>query len=292
MTPLIAAALSNNTTQVFRLSSAGARVNFETSTHVNAVMEACKALNLLAVESMFRYGAVHAPTRTGETPLVAAVLADFISSTAVRRSDALDALLDLLLVHGGDVNQMTRIGSPLLVAVRLECRLAVEALLARGADVGAQDANGCTPLIAACETGRRDIARLLLRHGARVDAETSSGKTALTQAALRGDAGIIAELLAHGATPDRETGLGYTPLTQASRAGAKAAIHALLLAGADVNWETACALTPLLAATWHNRIPGAQSRGQSVEAPFAQLRWDCLHAHPVYSLCAQRPRRC
>ncbi len=97
----------------------------------------------------------------------------------------------------------------------------------------ARGPEGDTPLLAAVETGRRELARLLLEHGADPNAANRRGRTPLMEAALRGDLELVAMLLEAGADPHRQDRWGETALFDAVRAGHLAVVRRLLEAGAD-----------------------------------------------------------
>lgn len=84
--------------------------------------------------------------------------------------------------------------SPLFEAVKKGDKAAVEALLAKGADVNAKDGYGDTPLHNAAYYGKKDIVELLLDKGADVNVKGSGGETPLQWAAAGGKKDI-AELL-------------------------------------------------------------------------------------------------
>jgi ankyrin repeat protein len=109
-------------------------------------------------------------------------------------------------------------------------------LLKVGAETGARDGRGWTPLHLASERGHESIVRLLLDKGADVGARTTSGSTALHWASCRGHASVVRLLLDKGADVGaRETG-GSTPLHIASRRrGDESIVRMLLDRGADVN---------------------------------------------------------
>ncbi|MFJ8106403.1 ankyrin repeat domain-containing protein [Streptomyces sp. NPDC096132] len=93
----------------------------------------------------------------------------------------------------------------------------VDRLLRAGADPAAADADGTTPLYAACVQGSADIARSLLAAGAPPDAESAgpgAEGTPLCAAACWGHTETVRVLLAHGADPGlrEDHGTGWTPL--------------------------------------------------------------------------------
>ncbi len=112
---------------------------------------------------------------------------------------------------------------------------AIGALLAAGADPGAQAKDGLTPLHVAAQEGQAAAIAALLDGGADPGARAYEyGLTPLHAAASEGHAAAIAALLAAGADPGaREDEYGHTPLHEAARYGHAAAIAALLDGGAD-----------------------------------------------------------
>ncbi|SER23039.1 Ankyrin repeat-containing protein [Streptomyces sp. yr375] len=97
----------------------------------------------------------------------------------------------------------------------------VDRLLRAGADPSAADADGTTPLYAACVQGSADTARSLLAAGAPPDAESAgpgAEGTPLCAAACWGHTETVRTLLAHGADPGlrEDHGTGRTPLEWAT----------------------------------------------------------------------------
>ncbi len=117
-------------------------------------------------------------------------------------------------------------------------------LIARGADVNAEDTFGTTPLLAAASGAHLETMRLLIEHGAKVGAaERNSGQNAL----MRGmhDVGVARLLLDQGLDVNARDHTGRTALMQCYIT----AIAALLIErGADVNARDAQGNTPLLTA--------------------------------------------
>ena len=137
--------------------------------------------------------------------------------------------------------------SPLFEAVKMGDIAAVEALLAKGADVNAKDKYGGTPLHVASKKGKKDIAELLLAKGADVNAKSKYGDSPLHKVAGAYDPyhthkDVVTLLLANGADVNAKNVDGTTPLHQA----ASGDIAELLLGkGAEVNAKSMAGTTPL-----------------------------------------------
>ena len=110
----------------------------------------------------------------------------------------------------------------------------VRTLLDRGADAGAEDANGVSSLMMAAAKGNRTIANMLIHAGADPNRTGRRGCSAMTWAARNGWPEMIRFLAAQGARIDHQDGGGLTPLMRAAWNGKAAAVAALLALGADV----------------------------------------------------------
>ena len=114
----------------------------------------------------------------------------------------------LLLGRGADVHaaaQNSMKVQALHAAIAGRNAEAVEAVLARGADVNARQQVGYTPLMGAASSGRDDLADLLLARGADPSLVSNDGKTAATVANEHG----------HAALADRlETLAAHAPRTE------------------------------------------------------------------------------
>ena len=123
--------------------------------------------------------------------------------------------------------------TPLMIAAAANAREAAEALVARGADIGATSANGDTPLLLAAWGNARETAEWLAAQGADIGATNYSGDTPLHWAAL-GSARETAEwLIARGANInatnyDGKTPLDYATVTTEGDEESRAATQALL----------------------------------------------------------------
>lgn len=88
-------------------------------------------------------------------------------------------------------------------------------------------------LVAAARAFDHDAALALVRRGADVHAAEADGTTALHWAAAAGDATLVAALLEAGADPNKANRYGFTPLHAAADGGYAEAVTSLLAAGAD-----------------------------------------------------------
>jgi ankyrin repeat protein len=93
----------------------------------------------------------------------------------------------------------------------------VERLLARGADVTAQDSDGDTPLHGAAETGNVEIVRMLLDKGANPNVKNQQGGTPLMWAAVYGNHEAAKLLLSRGADASLKDNDGITAAEWAAR---------------------------------------------------------------------------
>ena len=109
-----------------------------------------------------------------------------------------------LLDHGakvdGEEQQGLRRLTPLHRAVFFDSFEVAQLLIARGANVNANQSHGATPLLYAASSGHGRIVELLLQNGADTLPSTAAGQTALSEAAQKGHLDIIKLLQAHGAS--------------------------------------------------------------------------------------------
>ncbi|MCR4346169.1 MAG: ankyrin repeat domain-containing protein [Sulfuricaulis sp.] len=156
--------------------------------------------------------------------------------------------------------------SPLFEAVKRGDKAAVEALLAKGADVNTKDTSstgrGETPLHHAAFYGYAHICELLLAKGADLSAKDINGKTPTMWAAYKKNYDIMSYLeKQESLLMEREQRLkqasahatGESLLYEAVKRGDKAEVEALLAKGADVNAKTNREWTPLHQALYFDR---------------------------------------
>jgi ankyrin repeat protein len=121
----------------------------------------------------------------------------------------------------------------------------VEAALAAGASVNAQDADGLTPLMLAAIYGHDNVAGLLLDRTANLNARTPIGASPLTLAAQNGNLDVVKLLLWRGADVNSRDVIGATPLHWTALRGQKNVAALLLTRGALVNAQDLNRSTPL-----------------------------------------------
>ena len=126
-------------------------------------------------------------------------------------------------------------GVPLADAAERGDLVAVRSLIGQGSDVNATRVDGTAALHAAVHADHLEIADLLLRAGANAGARDRYGVTPLFLACVNGNAEMIRRLLDAGVDPDTTDPGGETALMTAARTGAVAALHLLIERGAAVD---------------------------------------------------------
>jgi ankyrin repeat protein len=173
---------------------------------------------------------------------------------AVKRGDA--AALQAQIARGADVNQAEPDGTTALhwAAHRGDAE-AVRQLLAAGANARVSNRYGVNPLSLASVNGHAGVIQLLLKAGADPNGTAGEGETPLMAAARAGVVEAVQVLIAHGANVDaRETSHEQTPLMWAAAEGHAGVIRALAAAGADVKAQSSGGFTPLLFAAREGHI--------------------------------------
>jgi len=128
-------------------------------------------------------------------------------------------------------------------------------LLEAGADIGARDLGGYTPLLAALQCGNLRLGEWLLQRGASDRVADNLGRTPLILSVRYDDAGhIVRYLLELGASPNAVDTHGVSALMVAAEHGHNEEVIKLLLKhGADVNAVDKFGLSALMAATEYGR---------------------------------------
>jgi ankyrin repeat protein len=146
--------------------------------------------------------------------------------------------------------------SPLADAAEKRDKTAVIALLQKGADVNAAQADGTTALHWATYHEDAELVALLVKAGANVKAVNSYGVPPLADACMNGDGAVVKLLLEAGADPNITMKGGETVLMLAARSGNLAAVNALLARRADLNARERRGQTALMwaAAEGHTAV--------------------------------------
>src|SRR5436190_5198657 len=173
-----------------------------------------------------------------------AVAAGVPLADAAERGDL--AAVRSLIGQGSDVNA-TRVDrtTALHAAVHADHLEIADLLLRAGANAGARDRYGVTPLFLACVNGNAEMIRRLLDAGVDPDTTDPGGETALMTAARTGAVPALRLLVERGAAVDaREPEFQQTALMIAVREDHRAAVELLVKAGAAVNAQTRKGPTP------------------------------------------------
>ncbi len=144
-----------------------------------------------------------------------------------------------VLVLAQALSAQAQTATPLLQAVLAGERVAVQRVIASGADVNAANRYGVTPLVLAAQRGRGDLIELLLKAGASVktaEAKLPEGQTLVMHAARTGDIASLKALIAAGSNVNaRETRTGTTAAIWAASGNRANAIRVLAEAGAELD---------------------------------------------------------
>jgi len=151
-------------------------------------------------------------------------------------------------------SEPTGISADLLSAAEAGDANRIQELLTKGADIGARDKHGRTPLMIAAVKGHTAAVTLLLKKGSDVNSRNKYGMTALHFAAGTGRAEVVRTLLAHGANAnERESRTNGVPIMSAAASGSIETAKALLERGANVNEKNKLGSTALMGATMNGR---------------------------------------
>jgi len=167
-----------------------------------------------------------------------------------------------LLAKGADPNAVEADGSTVLHwAVENDDTELTNALLTAGARARVANRLGVEPIHLAATNGNATIAQRLIAAGADVNSATPGGETPLMMAARTGDPETLTALLAQGAVVDaREGWRGQTALMWAAVENNAEAIRLLLQAGADVKvMSTAGRFTAFLFAVRGGRLDASRA---------------------------------
>ncbi|CAM3934005.1 Ankyrin repeat domain-containing protein [Bordetella tumbae] len=155
------------------------------------------------------------------------------------------SILNLLIGQNARTDLKDRDGcSALLRAAKGQSDIAIEHLIAGGADIHATDSNGCSALaLAAKHNNLYGLRFLLKQRGVWVDARDHSGRTPLFHAVENENYDMVNELIMHGANSCLSyTVIDGTVLTLAQRRGDRRMVKLLLDKGAGNDIKDMAAL--------------------------------------------------
>ncbi|MHC4703137.1 MAG: ankyrin repeat domain-containing protein, partial [Planctomycetota bacterium] len=160
-----------------------------------------------------------------------------------------------LLAGGADIDAQRADGKTALhLAVEKGYIAAAELLISNGADIEARTLCGNTPLLCALDLIEADAAGVLLENGADVGAVNSLGDSPIHCATDDILIDTSGKLIAGGSDVNARNVLNETPLYCAARDGATAVVELLLAEGAEINAAKPDGRTALHAAAFHNHI--------------------------------------
>ena len=163
---------------------------------------------------------------------------------AVAGRRRLPTIVALIVV--GTAGSVVAETQPLIEAAKNADIAALRALVKKGANVNAAEADGSTALLWASYRDDLESVDLLIRAGAKVNAANDLGATPLWNACVNGSDRLVRRLLEAGANPNAGLMLGETPLMAASRSGNAQVVAQLAAKGAFVNARAARGQTPLM----------------------------------------------
>lgn len=157
--------------------------------------------------------------------------------------------IDRLIARGADINSETAEGaSPLVFAVANDQTDAVKKLLGYDPVIDKVTAADETPLLISLKNRNLAIAEILIRGGADIDMPNSKGATPIHYAALNGDLEMADMLVYYGADINIKSADGTSPLMTSIWAGYPDVSDFLIRNGANLEARDRNGFTPLLIA--------------------------------------------
>lgn len=268
-----------------------------------------------AIDALLRHGAdkdavdilgrppLHLAVECGNFTAVECLLAAG-ADVSLRCGDDEDSVLDLaanegrldvlreVIRHGVELDDANTIGlTTLHRAASSNQAAAIDLLIWAGADMEAEDNDGCTPLHnAACTEESSTAVFTLIRRGANKDARDSQGRTPLHLAAEGNNFDAVQSLLARGADITlRDGDEGDSALDFAASGGHIKILRTIIKHGADVNAVNGLGATALHRAACSNHAgaisvlvgAGADLEARMIEHQFTPLLFACQE------LCAE-----
>jgi ankyrin repeat protein len=162
---------------------------------------------------------------------IAALVAFFKAATEGDIKSLTKAINDGIHLDAQDANGVT----PLLLACQSGHTAVVQALIENRANISIVNKNGGYALHFAAQNGHLDIVKLLLGKGANISIANKQGGNALHLAAQNGHLDIVKLLLGKGANINQPDQGGFTPLLLACQNGHTSVVQALLENRANIS---------------------------------------------------------
>jgi len=124
-------------------------------------------------------------------------------------------IMKKLIAKGADVSKLRNDVNPVFAAVNNNNTVALDLLIAAGADINCIDINGYTPLMFAAQEGYIESVEYLISKGAKIDAENNDGHTALSIATQNNFNDIVDFILQNNPKKAGYTKPATTPLNTA-----------------------------------------------------------------------------
>ena len=240
-TSFLEAAAAGDLASVQLLLTCGVSVDVPNEQGETALMHAAGEGHLEVVQLLLKYGANVTLQDTYK----------YSKRTALARAVKYPQIVTLLLDAGAQVNAVDYLLETALMGTAYPRAIeSAKILLARGAEVDAQDSHGLTPLMrAAWYSNNTEMIKLLLRHGAKTELQNDEGKTALMYAATRSEIQELEVLLSECPNAlNMQDQKGKTALMYAAIDCHAKMITALLDKGALINVQDAEGKTALMYA--------------------------------------------
>ena len=223
---------------------------------ITALMVACSAGQLAAVEVLLPAASVDARSAEGCTALyLAAETGDL-------------GIVRLLVARGAGVALAASDGgTPLMMASGNGDEPCVRALVESGAAVNVQTEDGMTALMIASQDGHELCLRTLVESGAAVNVQREDGMTALMLASRDGHEPCVRALVESGAAVNVQEEDGWTALMWACQNGHEPCLRALVESGAAVDVQTKNGATALMWACENGHEPCTRLLLGSMELP-------------------------
>lgn len=263
-TPLMTAAMNEDTLITRLLIRKGADVNFRNIRGENALQWATISRNVDQLKILIDCNAeVNSSDENGITPIFYALGYNKYDLLNYANADYIDffdpdssvsttnEMLKLLIKSGADINLVNELDcTPLLFAAFQKDTSLLNILCELGANPNILTLNKVSPLVYATQEGSYGVVKKLIECGAEVNYNLPDGNNSLITAVRANKDSITELLLQNNAILFKKNNLGLTPLHYAAGYGYPYLSTMLISYGARVNEPDIYGNTPLIAAVY------------------------------------------